>query len=56
MRDETILKIVAIAAICVLEGVALSRGIDGAALATVFVAIGGLAGYEAGKTRTKKAD
>jgi len=45
--------VIAIIAICVLEGVALARGIDGAALSGALTMIAGLGGYEIGKKKSK---
>ena len=45
MKDQTVLGIVAIIAIAVLDGFALSQGINGAYLLLALSAIGGIAGY-----------
>ncbi|MBA7587006.1 hypothetical protein ES708_29016 [subsurface metagenome] len=45
--------VIAIIAICVLEGVALARGIDGAALSGALALIAGLGGYTLGKVKSK---
>jgi hypothetical protein len=53
MRDETVIKIVAIAAITMFEVVnLLTARIDGNVLLTLGAVIGGIAGYELGKKRT----
>ena len=44
-RNTAIVTIVAIVALVILEAIALMQGIDGAILSTVFVIIGGLAGF-----------
>lgn len=46
MEDSTIKALVAMGCITVLEGIALALGMDGAMLATVFILLGGIAGYE----------
>jgi len=46
MNDKTLITITAISIICVLEVVALLKGIDGALFGLVVAAISGLAGYE----------
>lgn len=45
--------VIAIIAICVLEGVAIFKGINGAALAGALTLIAGLGGYELGKKKAK---
>jgi len=55
MRDETIVKIVAMILLVILEIVnLLTAKIDGNALLTIGLIIGGIAGYEYGKTAQKK--
>ena len=44
-RNTTLVTITAIIGIVILEAIALIQGIDGAILSTVFVIIGGLAGF-----------
>ena len=53
MNDQTLITIVAIICICILEIVALLKGIDGAMLATVFTLISGLAGYKVGELKER---
>ncbi len=45
--------VIAIIAICVLEGVALAKGVNGAALSGALAMIAGLGGYEIGKKKAK---
>lgn len=45
MKDSTILGIVAIIAILVLDGIALSQGINGDVMLFAFTCIGGISGY-----------
>ena len=46
--------VIAIIAICILEGIALARGIDGAALSGALALIAGLGGYAVRVKRDKK--
>jgi hypothetical protein len=53
VRDETLVKIVAIIAIVILQVVNLMTArIDGNVLLTLGAIIGGIAGYEVGKRKT----
>lgn len=45
-NDKTTLAVVAIAAIALLEGIALIVGVDGAAFGVAIAIIAGLAGYK----------
>jgi hypothetical protein len=55
LRDETIVKIVAIVALVILEVVNLfTMKFDGSVLLTIGSIIGGLAGYEIGKSKGVK--
>ena len=55
MRDETIVKIVAICALVALEIVnLLTTKYDGAVIGSISAVIGGIAGYEIGKRRGVK--
>lgn len=57
MISSRVLKMVevlaAIVGIVVLEGIALSKGINGATLSVTLTVLGGLAGYEIGMYRKK---
>jgi hypothetical protein len=56
MRDEAIVKIVAIVAIAVLQVVnLLTARIDGNVMLALGALIGGIAGYEVGKRKTNGA-
>jgi hypothetical protein len=56
MKDETIVKIVAIVSLVALEVVnLLTLRIDGNILLTIGAIIGGIAGYEVGVKRRRKA-
>lgn len=46
MKETTIIKVAAIAAITVLEAAALITGVDGAFFGPAIAVIGGIAGYE----------
>lgn len=46
MRDETIVKIVAIVALTIICTTALIHGIDSVLIASISAIIGGIAGYE----------
>ena len=48
-EDRTVVSTAAIAAICILEALAILNGIDGAYLALAFTFIGGIAGFGLGK-------
>ena len=52
VSDKAAITITAILSIAVLEAVALYRGIDGAALASVIAVLAGLAGYTVGNKTT----
>jgi hypothetical protein len=55
VRDETIVKITAIVALVILEVVNLfTMKVDGSVLLTIGSIIGGLAGYEIGKSKSVK--
>ena len=55
MKDETIIKIVAIVSLVVLEVVnLLTTQYDGAVIGSISAVIGGIAGYEVGKLRGVK--
>jgi len=45
VSDSTLIKLEAIGAIALLEGIALYKGIDGVILSAVIAVISGLAGY-----------
>jgi len=53
-RDRTVIIVVAILVIAGLEGVAIARNIDGAALASALMTIAGLAGYQVKSLRVKR--
>jgi hypothetical protein len=56
MRDETIVKIVAIAALTIIEVVnLLTYKVDGNVLLTIGAIIGGIAGYELRALRKSKS-
>lgn len=57
MKDETIIKIVAIVSLIVLEVVnLLTTQYDGAVIGSISAVIGGIAGYEVGKLRGVRND
>ena len=57
MKDETIIKIVAICALIVLEVVnLLTTKYDGAVIGSISAVIGGIAGYEIGKKKGVRND
>lgn len=57
MKDETIVKIIAIISLTILEIVNLfTRGIDGNVLLTIGGIIGGIAGYEIGRMVRKRGE
>jgi len=57
MKDETIIKIVAIVSLVVLEVVnLLTTKYDGAVIGSISAVIGGIAGYEIGKKKGVRND
>lgn len=54
MEKKVDIKIVAIVALCVLEGIALIMEVDGAYLLPVAAAIAGLGGYEIRSLRMQR--
>jgi len=53
MRDTTMVKITAIVCLTVIVITALLNGIDSVLVGTISGIIGGIAGYEVGRTRRK---
>ena len=53
MKDETIVKIVAICGLVIICVAALSKGIDSAVTGSIGAIIGGIAGYEIGRLKSK---
>ena len=51
MKDVTIIKVTAILCLTIICCTALIKGIDSVLIGTVASIIGGIAGYEIGKTR-----
>lgn len=51
MNDVTVVKIVAIIGLTVLGSLALIKGIDSVILSAISAVIGGIAGYEIGKSK-----
>lgn len=53
MKDATILGLSGLAALTIIEVVALQKGVDSVILGAVVAVIGGVAGYEVRKRREK---
>ncbi len=53
MREDTIVKVVAIIALTVICSLAIIRGIDSVLIGTVSAIIGGIAGYELRKNEDR---
>ena len=54
MKDDTIVKAIAIVSLTIIATTALVRGIDGVLLSSISAIIGGIAGYQFGRRADRR--